>query len=95
MFRFNHHHQGVYYLSLLKLLLLKQTKLSVKIHQCGQFGSVAAHIIRSAIEKHCVKYRKNRILKTNEWIKISWTYPDWCMSVTLFVLAKVTLAKLK
>ena len=39
MFQFNHHHQGAYYLSLLKLLLLKQ---SFKIHQCGQFSGVAA-----------------------------------------------------
>jgi len=38
MFRFNHHHQGAYYLSLLKLYLLK---LSVKIHRCSWFGGVA------------------------------------------------------
>jgi hypothetical protein len=37
MFRFNHHHQGAYYLSLLKLQLLKQ---SVKIHRCGWFGGI-------------------------------------------------------
>jgi hypothetical protein len=39
MFRFNRHHQGAYYLSLLKLQLFKQ---SVKTHSCGWFGGVAA-----------------------------------------------------
>ena len=33
-------------MSLVKLLLLKQTELSVKIHRRGQFGSVDAYIIR-------------------------------------------------
>ena len=42
MFRFNHHHQGEYYSSLLKLLLTKQ---SVKIHRCGQFGGVVAFML--------------------------------------------------
>jgi hypothetical protein len=44
MFRYNYHYQGAYYLILLKLLLLKQSESSVKIHRCGQFGDVAAYI---------------------------------------------------
>jgi hypothetical protein len=44
MFRFNYRHQGAYYLSLLKLLLLKQ---SIKIHWISEFGGVAAYIIMS------------------------------------------------
>ena len=51
MFRFNHHHQGAYYLSLLKLQLLNQ---SVKIHRCGLFGGVAAYFIRSVLVCVCV-----------------------------------------
>jgi hypothetical protein len=39
MFRLNHHHQGAYYLSLLKLQLLRYT---VKTHRCGWLGGVAA-----------------------------------------------------
>ena len=33
--------------ALLKLLLLKQSESPVKIHRCGQFGGVAAYIVRS------------------------------------------------
>jgi hypothetical protein len=44
MFRFNYHHQAAYYLSLLKLLLLKY---SIKAHWCGWFGGVAAYIVMS------------------------------------------------
>jgi hypothetical protein len=40
--------------ALLKLLLLKnQLELSVKIHRCGQFGGVAAYIIRSCLMYVC------------------------------------------
>jgi hypothetical protein len=41
MFRCNHNHQGAPFSSLPKLQLLKS---SIKIHRCGQFGSVAAYI---------------------------------------------------
>ena len=42
MFRCNHHHQGAYHMSLLKLRLLKQ---SIKIHCSGEYGGVAHHQI--------------------------------------------------
>jgi hypothetical protein len=35
MFRFNHHHQGAYYLSFAKVIV-------IKIHRCDWFGGVAA-----------------------------------------------------
>jgi hypothetical protein len=53
MFRFNHRRQGACYLSLLKLLLLKQSESSIKIYCCGQLGGVAAYIIRSCLVYVC------------------------------------------
>jgi hypothetical protein len=53
MVRFNPRHQGAYYLSFLKLLLLKQLESSVNIHRCDQFGGVAAYIIRSWLVYVC------------------------------------------
>jgi len=57
MFRCNHHHQGAYYLSLLKLHLLKH---SIKIHRCGLSGGIAAYVIRSLLVYVCRKIRCNR-----------------------------------
>ena len=62
MFRFNHHHQGAYFPSLLKILLLKQ---SVKIHQCVQFCGAAAYIIRSWLVYVCFIVR-NKTKKRSE-----------------------------
>jgi hypothetical protein len=51
MFRFNHYHQGAYYLSFAKVTVAETNQLesSVKIHRCSQFGGVAAYTIRSAM----------------------------------------------
>jgi hypothetical protein len=46
MFRCNHHPQIGHYSIFLKLLLLKE---SIKMHRRGQFGSVAAYLIRSLL----------------------------------------------
>jgi len=40
MFRFNHHHQGVYYLNFAKVIVIK----IIRIHRCGWVGGVAAHM---------------------------------------------------
>jgi hypothetical protein len=55
MFRFNQHHQGACYLSFAKVTVAKinQLELLVKIHRCGQFGGVAAYIIRSWLVYVC------------------------------------------
>jgi hypothetical protein len=41
VFQFNHHHQGVYYLSFAKVIVIK---ISVKIHHCGWFGGVKKNL---------------------------------------------------
>jgi len=54
--------------ALLKLLLLKK---SVKIHHCGQFGGVAAYIIRS-----CLVYVCDTVWDKSYWL-LNW--PQRCI----------------
>jgi hypothetical protein len=85
MFRFNHHHQGAYYLILLQLLLLKQSESSVKIHRCGQFGGVAAYIIRYCLVYVCdtVRYNTYWLVYVCDTVRNK-TYWLVTLSVTLF-----------
>jgi hypothetical protein len=59
MFWFNHHHQGAYYSSLLKLLLLK----SNKIHRCVVNLVVWLHILHWT-----TNFKKNFVSVMNSYI---------------------------
>ena len=74
--------------ALLKLLLLKQSESSVKVHRCGQFGGVAEYIIRSCLVYVCDTayglglFRNIWNLPQFQWIYylyiLLWFFPAYC-----------------
>jgi len=54
MFRCDHHHQGAYCVSLLKVTMLKHL---VKTHHCGYSGDEVAYVIRSLLVYVCCTVR--------------------------------------